>query len=82
MKNIYYLLFVGLLISACQEKKESQQKPNFVFILVDDLGWADVKANYSESFYETSNLDQMQRKACALPKPMPHTRYVAPPVRH
>ena len=53
MKNIYYFLLLGLLISACQGEEEGKQKPNFVFILVDDLGWADVKANYPESFYET-----------------------------
>ncbi len=38
-------------------KKEKQ--PNFVFILVDDLGWADVKCNFPESFYDTPNIDKM-----------------------
>ncbi|GEO22564.1 sulfatase [Cyclobacterium qasimii] len=57
MKKIFFLIYFGLLISSCQEKEE--KKPNFVFILVDDLGWADVKANYPETFYETPHLDQM-----------------------
>jgi arylsulfatase A-like enzyme len=33
-------------------------KPNFVFFLVDDLGWADVGAFGSE-FYETPNIDKL-----------------------
>ncbi|GAB3012982.1 sulfatase [Cyclobacterium sediminis] len=62
MKNTYYFLLLALLISACQVEEEVKQKPNFVFILVDDLGWADVKANYPEGFYETPNLDQMAKE--------------------
>ena len=57
MKKILILLYIALVASSCQKKEE--QKPNFVFILVDDLGWADVKANYPDSFYETPNLDRM-----------------------
>jgi arylsulfatase A-like enzyme len=33
------------------------QKPNFVFILVDDLGWMDIGANNPKTFYETPNID-------------------------
>ena len=32
--------------------------PNFVFVLVDDLGWADVEV-YGSSFYETPNVDRL-----------------------
>ncbi len=32
--------------------------PNFVFILVDDLGWADLGV-YGSSFYETPNVDRL-----------------------
>jgi len=35
----------------------SSQKPNFVFILVDDLGWMDIGANNPKTFYETPNID-------------------------
>ena len=34
------------------------KKPNFVFFLVDDLGWADL-ACYGSTFYETPNLDKL-----------------------
>ncbi|MBM3236741.1 sulfatase [Candidatus Poribacteria bacterium] len=33
-------------------------KPNFIFILIDDLGWKDLSC-YDSTFYETPNLDQM-----------------------
>ena len=32
--------------------------PNFVFVLVDDLGWADVEV-YGSSFYETPNVNRL-----------------------
>jgi len=32
------------------------EQPNFIFILVDDLGWMDLSC-YGSSFYETPNLD-------------------------
>ena len=36
-------------------------KPNFVFILVDDLGWTDVGA-FGTTFYETPNIDALAKK--------------------
>ena len=33
-------------------------KPNFVFILMDDLGWMDVSC-YGSKFYETPNIDRL-----------------------
>ncbi|WP_372947634.1 sulfatase [Mariniphaga sp.] len=56
LKKSFVFIFVLGAIFACAPKK---QKPNFVFILVDDLGWADVKCNYPESFYDTPNIDKL-----------------------
>ena len=36
----------------------NRQKPNFVFILVDDLGWKDLGC-YGSEFYETPNIDRL-----------------------
>jgi len=33
-------------------------KPNFIFILIDDMGWADL-ACYGSTFYETPSLDRL-----------------------
>lgn len=55
-KNLYLLLFPLLSIS-CAEKEQ-----NFVFILVDDLGWTDL--GYSGStFYETPNIDALSQES-------------------
>ena len=40
-------------------------KPNFVFILMDDLGWRDL-ACYGSSFYETPNLDRLAQQSMSF----------------
>jgi len=37
------------------------ERPNVVFILADDLGWADLGC-YGSTFYETPNLDRLARQ--------------------
>ena len=37
----------------------SAEKPNFVFILVDDLGYMDIGAYNPDCFYETPNVDKL-----------------------
>lgn len=37
---------------------ESKRKPNFLFILADDLGWTDLGC-FGSSFYETPNIDRL-----------------------
>ncbi len=36
-------------------------KPNFIFILMDDLGWKDIGC-YGSEFYETPNLDRLAQE--------------------
>ncbi len=47
-------------IAACSsaEKTAQKEKPNVLFILVDDIGWTDVGC-FGSSFYETPNLDKL-----------------------
>jgi arylsulfatase A-like enzyme len=40
------------------EAGRSKRKPNFVFFLIDDLGWTDLGC-YGSSFYETPNIDRL-----------------------
>jgi len=35
------------------------ERPNFVFFLVDDLGYMDIGANNPDTFYETPNVDRI-----------------------
>ncbi|WP_298861217.1 sulfatase [uncultured Gimesia sp.] len=42
--------------------EKARQKPlNFVFILVDDLGYMDVGCNNPQTFYETPHIDQLAK---------------------
>lgn len=56
MKNLLVIL-VALFAVSCS----SPEPPNIVFILVDDLGWADVGCNNPASFYEKPNLDLLSK---------------------
>ncbi len=55
-----YLLFFLIVGIACtsQPTPEEPAKPNIVFILADDLGWADLSC-YGSTFHETPNLDRL-----------------------
>lgn len=41
---------------------QANERPNFVFFLVDDLGYMDIGANNPNTFYETPNVDQLARE--------------------
>jgi len=61
MKKRYACVPLLLIIFIACQKQQAVPPPNFVFILVDDLGWADVGANWPETFYETPNIDRLAR---------------------
>ncbi len=49
-----------MLLSSCQtgQRMKAFDKPNIIFILVDDLGWKDV-VYMGSKFYETPNIDKL-----------------------
>mgnify|MGYP006279020779 FL=1 len=49
---------LSFMLASCQEEKPKQEKPNFLFILADDLGYKDLGC-YGSSFHETPNLDEL-----------------------
>ncbi len=48
-------------IAALQHAAPAGEKPNIVFILADDLGWADIGC-YGSTFHETPNLDRLAKE--------------------
>ena len=54
MKLFYIFPFIFLTINAAR----GEDQPNFLFFLVDDLGWADVGCNGS-TFYQTPHIDSL-----------------------
>lgn len=54
------VLLLALLLAPCSLLLSAPVRPNFVFILVDDLGQRDLGC-YGSTFYETPNIDQMAK---------------------
>ena len=57
-----FLLLSTWFVLAVPMFAEAAKRPNFVFILVDDLGYMDIGANNPATFYETPNVDQLSRE--------------------
>lgn len=60
MKQLLFSFFLLLLFASysCRGPVKADSKPNFIFILVDDLGWADLGC-YGSSFHETPHIDKL-----------------------
>ena len=63
MSDRHFISLVSAFVLLCAPVSVSgappaPQRPNFLFILVDDLGWADLGC-YGNQFNETPNIDQL-----------------------
>ncbi len=56
------LLLISLIFLVTNCKNASRPPPNVVFILVDDLGWADL-GGYGSTFHKTKNLDRFAKSS-------------------
>lgn len=56
---IFFILFIIIQTPFKLSAKMRKQKPNILFILVDDLGWQDLQC-YGSNFYETPNIDKLR----------------------
>jgi arylsulfatase A-like enzyme len=57
MRNVLLSIWISLWGCAHASAAENP-KPNFIFILADDLGWTDL-ACYGSKFYQTPNIDKL-----------------------
>lgn len=55
------LLLVVLNLVPSTEAAEQTRQPNIVFVLADDLGWAELGC-YGNTFHETANLDSLAKQ--------------------
>ncbi len=60
---IVNLIFSVLFISCNKSDQEKTQPPNVVFILADDLGWADLPI-YGNEFNEAPNITRLASQGC------------------
>lgn len=59
------LFFVPRIVAQkVAAKSSTNQKPNILFILVDDLGWTDVNCfdPFNRGYYETPNIDRLAKQ--------------------
>ena len=57
---LIFFLLGGIFSCQMDKEKSSQERPNIIFILADDLGWKDVGYNGSV-YYETPNIDKLAK---------------------
>ena len=60
LRGLMFLFILGFTNQAYSQNPV-KKKPNIVFFLVDDLGYADVQA-FGSSFYETPNIDKLAQE--------------------
>ena len=56
--SILPVLFLSAVFLLCTSATAAVDRPNILFILVDDLGWRDL-ACYGHELYETPNIDKL-----------------------
>lgn len=61
MRDLIAVVFTCVCILHPTNGSGADQRPNIVFVLADDLGWAELGC-YGNTFNETPNLDRMARK--------------------
>ncbi len=62
MMRLTFFMLLVISLGACSQKSQSekadtpQQRPNMVFIYVDDMGWADLSC-YNNTYHESPRID-------------------------
>ena len=68
MKVFRVLLLLAFLCPAVVQADQKTKPLNFVFFLVDDLGYMDVGANHPGTFYETPHIDRLAAEGMRFTK--------------
>lgn len=71
MKKITSFALAALALTGCG-RKESPQRPNIIFFLVDDFGWVDSSVQYGDELYprqkmfHTPSMERLARQSCVM----------------
>jgi arylsulfatase A-like enzyme len=78
MAKISSTILIFFIIASCSKPTQTPtQKPNIVFILADDMGWADVGFR-DNPLHETPNLDKLAKEGMTLNRFYPSAANCAP----
>ncbi len=61
MKSLFAVSCCVSLALVGHWQRELAAGPNFVFFLIDDMGYMDIGANNPDTFYQTPNIDRLAR---------------------
>jgi len=77
--NIVKSIVIGFLFISCQHQKvdKTSQRPNVLFILVDDLGLKDLSYTGSQ-YYETPNIDKLAHQGMEFTQGYAASRVCSP----
>ena len=64
------LVLLTVKVFSANAIRPAQEKPNIIYIMADDLGWADVGYNGAK-FYETPNIDNLRNSGMAFSSAYP-----------
>ena len=65
MSEKLIILIALIFLGSCSEKEKIIDKPNFIFILADDLGYGELEI-LGQNLIETPNIDQLAREGMIL----------------
>lgn len=64
--HLFKILTGSILLTGCTTGQQTDsKKPNILFIVSDDLGWADLKY-YGADLHETPNLDKLAKRSAVF----------------
>lgn len=66
MKALVFYIFLMMVFTACsQQEKNSSEKPNFIILQADDLGYDDLALN-GNTYVQTPNLDKLANQSVVI----------------
>ena len=58
VKRLFIALILFFSLFSCSREEKTNELPNFVFILADDLGYGELGV-FGQKFIETPNIDRL-----------------------
>lgn len=60
-KSFLLLVLITVTLSCTSEQSQESQKPNILYIMIDDLGWMDLRYQGNTDYY-TPNIDRLAKQ--------------------